>query len=308
MDMIASAAEACKWGYSAFGLQPYAAVGVDNLVNAVARAWCERTSIIRLVEKTLPRQCIAIRYEALVTNPVAAATEISKFLHLEFDERMISVGFEEPRMGGHGDHKIHDHWTVSLSSLGRGSVVPVDHLTDAGLAHMNTLLADLDYPLVDRGWNHAPSPFRRGIATPHDYGILRNFFEGHVASNLRGLPLAVAPQGFTLRVIVEECAGGESWVLDASRRTVQLEPEDVETHAVLVTRATALLAVASGYVDVAKAHEDGDIRDGSDRRYENSQGSRLLGLVLSGYERTRYATSGAFCFDLSTRGGSSARR
>jgi hypothetical protein len=294
MDMIASCVEACKWGYQAYGLQSYIATNLENFVAGIARAWCERTEIISLVEEALPAQCRSVRYETLVTDPLGVAHDLCTFLEVVPDDTMTEAALEREHVGGHGDHKVLDTWSISLASLGRGSAVPISLLSDPALANMNRVLAKVGYLEVDRSWNSSPSPYRRGLATPGDYLVIQSLFQGHIQSVLRSLPLGVGSDGFTVRVIVEECAGPESWVIDLGQRRVYLDTGTAETHSVLIARASALCAVAAGLAELADLHSTGDIRDGTTERYANSQGLRLVGLALTGHDREANRHKGAF--------------
>ena len=53
MDFIASSVQTCRWGYSNFGLYPYAAGSVDNLVFRLTRAWSEKTAAMLSLEHDL---------------------------------------------------------------------------------------------------------------------------------------------------------------------------------------------------------------------------------------------------------------
>jgi Sulfotransferase family len=303
MDQVASAVEASKWGYNAFGLLPYASSSLENLVIGLTRAWCERTQTIRLIERGLGARYFALRYESLVTNPGQTLRGLCDFLDVPFTDAMVSNGLAELRQRGHGDQKVLDNWNVNLTSLGRGSTVPIQQLPELSRAFMNKLLADLDYPLVESNWNLEPSPFRAGLATPGDYLVIQAFFQDHVARQLRSALLDVVPGGFRVRVRVEETAGTHSWVLDASERTVILdENSTVSCESSIVARAAALLSVAAGHLELADAHARGDVRSGSTDNWANLQGLRLLGLALCGYDPDRANYVGAFTTDLLTRG------
>lgn len=298
MDMIASATEACRWGYSGFGLTPYAAASVENLVYGLARAWCERTSHISTIERHLKTRCARVHYESLVTNPTETIGALCDFLGVQLVEGLDGDGLERLHLRGFGDGKVAATWSITLGSLGRGSAVPVSMLPDASLEHMNDLMTDLGYASIDRDWNRRPSPLRAGLATQSDLAVLQAVFEHHVARQLRALPLSVSQNGFRVRIVVEECRGPNGWVLDAGKRSVYPDDGSGRVESSLIVRAAAILAIAAGYRDVADAQTAGDIRFGPAPDWANEQGVRLLALALCGYDRQRLRSMGAFTRDL----------
>src|SRR6185437_13760057 len=82
MDMIASGVEACPWGLSQYGFEPYVAHAPGNSVLALARYWSDHISAILAVEDKFPGRCHRVRYEDLVADPETVASGIFQFLGL----------------------------------------------------------------------------------------------------------------------------------------------------------------------------------------------------------------------------------
>jgi len=80
MDVIASCIEACPWGLSGFGLDPYVAQHPGNSIAAVGTYWLSTMrSMIAFAEK-YPGRCHQVRYEDLVTDPEATVERLFSFL------------------------------------------------------------------------------------------------------------------------------------------------------------------------------------------------------------------------------------
>jgi protein-tyrosine sulfotransferase len=163
MDFIASAVETCRWGFQSYGLYPYIAGTPGNFVFGLAKAWCERVSIMVALEARYPRRCLRVTYEDLVTDPTVVFTETCHFLSVPYEEQAVASAVGTEHLMGYGDHKIFISDEVSTDSLGRGSVVPVHMLTPPGFTNMNMLLDQLGYEQLSEDWGSHPSPLRRGL-------------------------------------------------------------------------------------------------------------------------------------------------
>jgi len=225
MDFIASAVDSCRWGYSAFGLFPYAAGSVENFVAGLARAWSERTASILEFEANFPKRCIRICYEDLVTETETTFADICKFLGVNFEKAAIGNAFLQRHLGGHGDHQIGLYSTTSTDSIGRGSQVPVRSIPPIGLAQINRQLLLLGYPAIDYEWNHRPSPLRAGLGTNESRTRISRLL---CESLPRGLALATKGSRIGeqsgLIVVVDEFAEEICWVIDYSTLQVTSEP------------------------------------------------------------------------------------
>jgi hypothetical protein len=83
MDVIASGVEACPWGLTGYGFEPYVATTPGNEVLALARFWMDHTAQTLAVEERFGDHCLRLRYEDLVTNPELIASAVFEFLGAE---------------------------------------------------------------------------------------------------------------------------------------------------------------------------------------------------------------------------------
>ena len=155
MDVIASGIEACPWGLTNYGFEPYAAGAPGNSVVALARYWVDHTAGILAVEERYPERCHRVRYEDLVEQPDAVTQNIFEFLGLPpspgIADRCFSADHE--RFGA-GDFKIWNTSRITGDSVGKGWSVPAS--LAAPMAPMVNALADrLGYRRVDENWGLA---------------------------------------------------------------------------------------------------------------------------------------------------------
>jgi hypothetical protein len=83
-------------------------------------AWLDKTSVIVKMERDLPGQAFRIRYEDLVSDPVAALDPLFKFLGLEWKSSMLDRVFSTPHDLGGGDDKILKTERIMKDRVGLG--------------------------------------------------------------------------------------------------------------------------------------------------------------------------------------------
>jgi hypothetical protein len=162
MDVIASGMEACPWGLTGFGFDPYVAGTPGNSVMALARFWADHVNKILGVEDRFPGRCHRVRYEDLVAEPDAVADEIFDFLGAQRVPGISQVCFapERERLGP-ADYKIWNTTKITADSVGRGWSLPASRIDATVLSTVNELAGKLGYIKIDRTWGAggvAPDP------------------------------------------------------------------------------------------------------------------------------------------------------
>ena len=166
MDVIASGIEISPWGLNGFGFSSYAAQNPGNSVEAIASYWADCSSLIMKYERDNADRCYRIRYEDLVADPESVTAGIFSFLDLTQCPGITKTCFETPHdERGPADEKIWFTNRVSGSSVGSGRRIPAALISAGTLSSVNTLLADLGYPIVDETWNAPPSDRVTGAAS-----------------------------------------------------------------------------------------------------------------------------------------------
>lgn len=156
MDVIASGVEACPWGVTRFGFDPFVAQHPGNSVAAIGSYWLVTVQAVMAFEEKHPAACHRVRYEDLVTAPEETAAGIFSFLGERQVPGITRACFNSPHEGdGFGDEKIWFTDEVTDGSMGRGVRVPSGALPGPLLHSVNEALARLDYRVVDDQWNAA---------------------------------------------------------------------------------------------------------------------------------------------------------
>jgi protein-tyrosine sulfotransferase len=159
MDVIASGVEACPWGLTGYGFDPYISATPGNAVMALANFWADNVRATLAVEERFPDKCFRVRYEDLVDNPEATAAALFEFLGVTaapgISERCFSA--ERERFGP-ADYKIWYTSKISGDSVGRGWSVPIGMVAPPLLTVINELVGKLGYLAIDGDWGTTEPP------------------------------------------------------------------------------------------------------------------------------------------------------
>jgi hypothetical protein len=153
MDVIRSGVDACPWGLSGYGFDPYIAGSPGNAVLALARYWLDNATLINEVEREQPNRCHRIRYEDLVEDPEQVMQEVYAFIGVRPAPGVAQACFTGDRERfGPADHKIWATSRISGDSVGRGESIPAGLIHPPVTAAINELTAVLGYLPVDEEW------------------------------------------------------------------------------------------------------------------------------------------------------------
>ncbi|MGO8875491.1 MAG: sulfotransferase family protein [Acidimicrobiales bacterium] len=293
MDFIVSALDACRWGFSGFGLYQYAATSADNFVFGLARAWCEKTAEMIGMEQALPRRCLRIRYEELVQQPSEVFARLCSFFKVPFEEEAVHRALITSHLIGPGDHKIRMTDAISTSSLGRGSAVPVRMIPPLGLSSLNELAGELGYGQIGLDWNEQPSELRRGLVPPREQATIsqhiRTLIESRGKASLRSLHAPITQ----LRLLIEEFGRPRGFVVDLPALRVREDHDAEEGGTVtVIARLDAIAALEHGVSSMSSLVDRGDIRLGAGSERVASDALRLVGFLLGGKSNDYSGTEG----------------
>jgi hypothetical protein len=188
MDVIASGIEACPWGLSGFGFDPYAAASPGNSVHALAHFWADNATAILAAEEQFPDRCHRVHYEDMVTDPEAVAVGIFEFLGVARAPGISRTCFAPEREAlGPADFKIWHTSDIRADSVGRGWSIPAQYIKPRIRDRLMELTSKLGYLPVDENWGAAPSMPCLRLGTPRSAS-------GDARSPARRTPLLSAGQ------------------------------------------------------------------------------------------------------------------
>jgi hypothetical protein len=284
MDMIRSGLEACPFGLSGYGFDPYIGGSPGNAVGALARYWLDNASMIAAVEEERPGSCHRVRYEDLVADPEGVMAGVYGFLGVDAAPGVAEACFSgERERFGPGDHKIWATSSVNDDSVGRGESVPAGLIPQPVTDAMNELCGKLGYLPVDEQWGspgHPGDP--RDPATIKDplsptadpgpgavpvaeAGALEQWLRSRVDSSAEQVTSRWEESRTGGRFVVVSRAvrgGGEAqWVVDLAAGTVVAdEGQDEDVAWSVLASAQTWEAVRAGRVNLAAAMRRSEMR------------------------------------------------
>ena len=159
MDMIHSGLEACPWGLSGYGFDPYISESPGNAILALARYWLDNASQIAAFEEAHPDRCHRVRYEDLATAPERVVQTLYRFIGVPDAPGITRDGFGAGlERFGPGDHKIWATSRVTADSVGRGESLPAALIAPPILTGINELAGKLGYRPIDEEWGTPGQP------------------------------------------------------------------------------------------------------------------------------------------------------
>jgi Sulfotransferase family len=267
LDVIASGLEASRWGFNAFGFQPYVNAVPGNFVAALANFWIDKVSRMLEFERSFEGAQARIYYELLCDDPADALSGLFALLGVPDDETVIERTFSSEHGHGPGDYKIDFTGSISVESIGRGSALP-EHLAPQQVERINELLAELDYPELAAAWRgdlaallgmkqaKKPTADGRRIAERVVALLSQPGESGPVAAHRDAMPfelvIARAGRGEPGRVLIDAQAG-------AALLNGVPQPDELRRPRVRCL-GDVVLRVAGGEITFGKAVHDGEIR------------------------------------------------
>jgi hypothetical protein len=265
-DVMYSLAEACKWGYTNFGVTPYIWPRVGNIALGLMEYWMDKCSRMAEFESRFPHLCHRMRYEDLVMDTEATVKSACEFLGVEWSAECLDPAllFNSAQETGPGDYKIQFTNTVSADSIGRGWQVPLERVPDELRVHANSLLSSLGYlPLdameldkrmsggeVPSAGVKAPSGGSSVSAAVSSASVLSStqFFEEYLPSRIEGFCTGYVGRCIPPVAEVVVVDARERWIIDLKRRRV-LRRTRRQADWRVVTDEKSLLSIANREVN-----------------------------------------------------------
>jgi len=288
MDMIRSGIEACPWGLTGYGFDPYVGASPGNAVMALARYWLENAGPISAFEDQHPDRCHRVRYEDLVTDPERAAQEIYAFIGVPEVQGIARACFSPERERfGPADYKIWATSEITADSVGKGESIPAGLIPPPVTNGINELAAKLGYRPIDEEWGtpgmladpRLPETISQSIATgtvgkagpgrgaAAEAGILPERLRAGVDQAAGQFATRWDPVATDKFLVVSRSpgTGGEvGWLVDLDTRTVTAaddagaDPDDAEWN--IVGSPETWDAVLSGRVNLHVALRRNELR------------------------------------------------
>jgi hypothetical protein len=157
MDVVHSALEVSRFGYSGYGFGSYVAKNPGNTVAAIMEYWCEKTRRARDFEDKIGAAGFRVKYEDLVFNPEDTIKDIVQFLGLDPVPDHVSKVFSTSHQGGPGDSNIVFTRRIERDGVGKGDTIPFGAIPSKSLEKANALLTSIGYPVIEESRSRGAS-------------------------------------------------------------------------------------------------------------------------------------------------------
>lgn len=280
MAFIKSGLDACPWGLSGYGFEPYIAMSPANSVNALARYWTDHTGWIMEAAERYPDICYAIRYEDLADAPEQVMTGLFKFLDVSPRPGISAFCFAADHdRRGPSDFKIWHSSQVSNGSIANADSVPAIQIPPQVRSAMNELLDKLGYVRVELSWGTPGSPLDprlSGTRPTSEHGAGESAAGAdqvlHLLAERAEAALKKLDDDFRNRwspyiggrlALVARPSSGlseTSWVFDIASGEVNSAADDLDYEWCVIGSPDTWEGILDGYIDLGMAIRHGTIR------------------------------------------------
>jgi hypothetical protein len=276
LDMIASGLEASRWGFNAYGFVPYVTATPGNFVAGLGNYWADKTSKMLEFERSFEGPSARIYYELLCDDPLGTMEGLFEVLKVPSDQAVVERVFSADHGRGPGDYKIDYTGSISTDSIGRGSNLP-EHLSAEQVAHINQLVAELDYPELGAAWRGDLSALiglKGSKKRPPDGAEIATSIARLLSGPCRGPFNEAYRHAFPFELIIARAGQGDPGrvLIDSEVSAAVMNGQSAGTEAQTRVRCLGdiLLKVAAGEATFGNAVRDGEIRVENDGTEQDS--------------------------------------
>jgi protein-tyrosine sulfotransferase len=245
LDLARSCLDFSAHGFKLQGLAQYVVASPDNLMEALARYWCDGTDRMLGIEERNAERSFRVRYEDLAKDPRAVAPAIFAHLGVDCPPDLVDRVFATDHGVGLGDINILFKRGFE-DETGKGQLLPYSMLHQRTRARVDALSAKLGYPPLD---GDPAVPF------PDDLVAL---FEKELPDRLRASRPTEA--GVTCKFAIRAGTTERSWVVDLMGDVPRIIAGDKPADCTASVSANVMREIASGRLNAARATEDGRMR------------------------------------------------
>jgi protein-tyrosine sulfotransferase len=237
-----------------------------NEVCLYVNHWIHDTGLLLAFEQENADRCIRVRYEDLVIAPAGILKPVFEFLGLEWDVNILDSVFLTQHTAGPGDLKVMFTREIHQKSLGKGSAISRQCITEDLLQKMNSTLERLAYPPVGPDWDETPSPYNnaqlqsgQGRAITDASELFANLFP----QRLRARPELLDQTKSVCKFVV---AGEREyhWTIDLNGTEACLRSDNGEADCTITIMQNDLIKMVNGDLNPGEAFLQGRVRIAGD--------------------------------------------
>jgi protein-tyrosine sulfotransferase len=249
-----------------WSLMPIYYIRNRNVASACIDNWIDETNKLLTFEQENIENCIRVRYEDIVSDPIRTLKPVFEFIGVSFEPKLLDSIFTVQHDPWPGDVKVTFTKEIHDRSIGKGASISILHIADELLHKMNDLLARLDYPLVGPDWDRqAVSPYIEAFVKERDNKNNRavavtidDIFERLFPKRLKAHAKRYPGKKGICKFIVRD-ADTHIWMIDCNIPRV-FEATDGEADCTISVTLKYLIEMVSGDLDPVQAMMQGKVR------------------------------------------------
>ncbi len=249
-----------------------------NIVSAMVEGWIDKTRTLLEFEQQNSTQCFRIKYESYVLNSAKVLEPMFTFLGVAWDANLLDNVFSVDHDRDEGDSKAQFTTRIHQDSIGKGSTINRHHIPERLLKEMNTLLEELDYPVVGPDWDTEPSPYRPMDSMSEQASVASNvgeFFTNHLPQRLNE-PTNKLQAGDVIYKIVVTGEGGGVWMVDLTKPSNQIAAGDENADCTITISSKDFVDMINSNLNPAEAWLQGKVHVAGDLTQAKMFGQFLL--------------------------------
>lgn len=154
LDVVNSCIKLNALGYMP-ELSHYIRKHPNNFVAAMIDNWLEKTKKLIEFKKGFENQCISVRYESLVKDPMLITNEIFEFLGEKYDDSIVDSIFDSYHDLGDGDPKVRFSDKIHKNSIGHGASIPFSSIPNNFIIEIDCVHKQLGYSSVEEIYSNS---------------------------------------------------------------------------------------------------------------------------------------------------------
>ncbi|MEC4813582.1 MAG: sulfotransferase [Scytonema sp. PMC 1069.18] len=247
--------------HSLIEIAPQAERNSQDTVSKMVNHWINQTKKLLIYERDNSAQCFRIKYESIVTNPTETLEPLFTFLGVAWDISLLDKVFSVNHDPGLGDPKLIYSSQIHQNSIGKGAKISRSHIPEPLLQEMNTLLEELDYPVVGSDWDNvtlSSSPIDTIPKQGKTFSSIEEIFLNYLPERVKEW-IDKQPDSKTIYKIVITGDEGGIWTIDLTKPSNWISTENGKADCTVTLSSQTLMDIINGKQNPAEALMEGKV-------------------------------------------------
>jgi protein-tyrosine sulfotransferase len=256
-------------------LTPYVHRNPTSVLSAAMEYWIDKSELLMEFEQNYPGQCIRLKYEDFIDNPVEILNSMFDFLKIKWNENILSSVFTSQHDDGPGDVKLQYTNRIRSDTVGKGVAIPYEQIYKPYLSRINHIQETLGYQSVEHFYqSYHNNAIQSAVKAVCDTAYIEKNeaildFLKEKAANFRSLDSEC-------KLIVSGGNGG-MWMCGPQTPNVRVLENDEEAACSIILSYESLMDILNKDQNPMDIYQEGKIRIAGNLEMAERFGQSLLG-------------------------------